>query len=156
VQNIVRKVDRQSVPPNSSNFVDLYRDGSNVYEKFHAFIEKAVENAAKNDPGSLSGSINLGLEKMTTPYAICKRKDGNRRARMKGIYRVLEKALFKYNKPVLEQVLKDHIDIDLSMLDFSKVLDLVRGAILCSSMEALADIAEYIFRSNEVCLEPER
>ena len=43
---------------------------------------------------------------------------------------MLEKALFKYNKSLLEQVLMDHSDIDLSMLDFSKVLDLVRFATL--------------------------
>ena len=57
---------------------------------------------------------------------------------MKGIYRVLEKGAFKYNK-----------DLD-GPLDFSSVRDLVRGGIIDRTMEGLGVIAEGILDSDEV------
>ena len=59
---------------------------------------------------------------------------------MKGIYRVLEKGVFKYN-----DALKGHLDL-------SKIRDLVRGAIIDVSMEGLTDIVNYIFTSEDVTI----
>ena len=57
---------------------------------------------------------------------------------MKGIYRVLEKGVFKYNLESTED------------LDFSQVRDLVRGGIIDNTMEGLAAVANYFYESNEV------
>ena len=57
---------------------------------------------------------------------------------MKGIYRVLEKGVFKYNDDTTED------------LDFSRVQDLVRGGIIDTTMQGLSAITNYIHASNEV------
>merc|ERR1719353_1846739 len=57
---------------------------------------------------------------------------------MKGIYRVLEKGIFKYTH-------------DLSGdLDLSRVRDLVRGGIIDLTMGGIGKIAKWILDSNEV------
>ena len=57
---------------------------------------------------------------------------------MKGIYRVLEKGIFKYARDLTGD------------LDLSKVRDLVRGGIIDLSMKGLAAIAAFLLESKEV------
>ena len=64
-------------PANPSDLIELYKSGRNVYDRFHEFIKRA-------STVSRSGFLLL-------PHG------GKGRVRMKGIYRVLEKAVFKYN-----------------------------------------------------------
>ena len=59
---------------------------------------------------------------------------------MEGIYRVLEKGVFKYN-----DALEGHLDL-------SQVRDLVRGGIIDASMEGLTAIANFIFTSEDVTI----
>ena len=105
-------------PLNSSTLAELYRTGRAVYDRYHAFIERAAKASATGDAYKAHGQ----------------------RARMKGIYRVLEKGIFKYNDSWEED----------DELDVSQVRDLVRGAIVDTRMSGLADMAESIVFSDEV------
>ena len=104
--------------PNPSSLAELYRGGRDVYDRFHEFIESA--------------------SKASTTATVF--KPHGERAKMKGIYRVLEKACFKYN------FTWEGIDD----LDVSQVRDLVRGGIIDTSMAGLADITDHILNSEEV------
>ena len=103
-------------PPNASDLMELYQTGRVAYPLFHAFIANAA---------SASDSAYLF-------------KSHNKQPGMKGLYRVLEKAVFKYNDNVKED------------LDFGNVRDLVRGGIIDHKMDGLAKVAEYILNSTEV------
>jgi len=118
VSNMKKRVSERSCPANATNLADLYRSGRAVYDRFHAFVERA---AKASDTGSAY-------------------KPNGERAKMKGIYRVLEKGCFKYNDTWQ----------DIGDLDVSKVRDLVRGAIIDTNMGGISDIADYIFNSEEV------
>ena len=111
-------VAKVTCPNNPNNLPDLYRSGRNVYDRFHDFVERAAK-------ASDSGTV-------FRPHG--------ERAKMKGIYRVLEKGCFKYN----------YSSEGVHDLDVSKVLDLVRGGIIDTRMAGLADIADYILNSQEV------
>jgi len=97
--------------------MELYETGRVAYPLFHAFIA---------DAASASGTAYLF-------------KSHDKQPGMKGLYRVLEKAVFKYN---------DNIE----NLDFGNVRDLVRGGIIDTEMKGLAKVAEYILNSTEVIL----
>ena len=105
-------------PPNPSELIDLYRSGRAVYDRFHAFIGEAVQ---------ASGSAH-----------VYKTHDNTRQPGMKGIYRVVEKGVFKY---------KDDLTGDLHL---GQVRDLVRGGIIDLTMLGLASIGEYILTSDKV------
>ena len=104
---------------NPSGLFELYSSGRAVYEKYHDFIEKAA-------------NASLSAYTFVTHGA---------RPGMKGIYRVLEKGVFKYNNATEEDE-----------LDLSQVRDLVRGGIIDRTMDGLAVVAEYIHNSNEVTI----
>ena len=59
---------------------------------------------------------------------------------MKGIYRVLEKGVFKYNENLTDD------------LDLSQVRDLVRGGIIDLTMRGLSKVARYILESDAVTI----
>ena len=61
-----------------------------------------------------------------------------RQPAMKGIYRVLEKGVFKYNAESTDE------------LELGQVRDLVRGGIIDLTMRGLGVIAQYILASDEV------
>ena len=103
-------------PRNPSGLIELYNSGRAVYDRFHAFIAQAAR--ASN-----------------TGYVY---KTHNGQPKMKGIYRVLEKGIFKYN------------DDWTGDLDLSQVRDLVRGGIIDHSMEGLTAIVKYILASDKV------
>ena len=118
VRQIQMKVCIVTRPPNPSRLADLYRTGRAVYDRFHAFIEGVVSVSS-------TGFVY---------------KNHGERAKMKGIYRILEKGLFKYNDSWKEG----------DELDLSQVHDVVRGAIVDTRIAGLADIAEHILKSDEV------
>jgi len=105
-------------PANPRKLIELYNSGRAVYDRFHAFIKKA------------SGASRSGYVYKT---------HGNKdQPGMKGIYRVLEKGIFKYARDLTGD------------LDLSKVRDLVRGGIIDLSMKGLAAIATFLLESKEV------
>ena len=104
-------------PDNQRRLVNLYRTGREVYDRFHAFIERAAKVSATADVYKHNG----------------------KRATMKGMYRVIEKALFKYNS-----------EWNGGEIDLSQVRDVVRGGISDKSMSGLARIAQFILDSNQV------
>merc|ERR1712032_745725 len=105
-------------PANPRNLIELYNSGRAVYDRFHAFIKKA------------SGASRSGYVYKT---------HGNKdQPGMKGIYRVLEKGIFKYARDLTGD------------LDLGKVRDLVRGGIIDLSMKGLAAIATFLLESKEV------
>ena len=116
---VVRHMQAASVkcPPNHSDLIELYNGGRAVYHRFHAFIAEAAR-----------ASDTANTYKMHGTHQPC----------MKGIYRVLEKGVFKYND--------DHE----GELDFSQVRDLVRGGIIDSTMEGLAKVAKHLLGSANV------
>ena len=73
-------------PPNPRSLAELYRSGRAVYDRFHTFVEGAAKASATG-----------------TVY-----KTNGKRAKMKGIYRVLEKALFKYVRKLLKDFFGTH------------------------------------------------
>ena len=105
-------------PRNPSELFELYDSGRSVYDRFHTFIAKAA--------------------KASDDAQVYQSHSG--RPGMKGIYRVLEKGVFKYNDDCA----------NVSELDLGQVRDLVRGGIIGMTMEGVATIANYIFTSEEV------
>merc|ERR1712032_1731038 len=105
-------------PRNPSELLDLYNSGRAVYDRFHAFIG--------------------GAAKVSDTAYVYKTHGNTRQPGIKGIYRVLEKGLFKYN------------DDPMGALDLSQVRDLVRGGIIDLTMLGLATIGEYILASDKV------
>ena len=108
----------QKCPLNPSILIELYNSGRAAYGLFHAFIAKAAKASA-------------------TAY-VYKTHDNTRQPGMKGIYRVLEKGVFKYDNESTED------------LELGQVRDLVRGGIIDLAMQGLGDIAQYILASDEV------
>lgn len=105
-------------PDNCSDLLDLYNSGRAVYDRFHNFIDRA--------------------SKVCNSAFVFKTHGNTRQPDMKGIYRVLEKGIFKYN---------ENLEGDL---DLSRVRDLVRGGIIDLTMAGLAKIARFILESDEV------
>ena len=103
-------------PRNPSSLFDLYDSGRAAYHRFHAFVARAAE-------------ASDGAYVYTSH---------DRLPRMKGIYRVLEKGIFKYNRDWTQD------------LDLGQVRDLVRGGIIDTTMQGLQAVAEYIHKSSEV------
>ena len=102
-------------PPNPQRLSDLYASGREAYDLFHLFLDKAARHVR-------------GAE--------CYKK-GNQPPGMKGIYRVIEKGMFKYNE-------NGRVKLDLS-----KVRDLVRGGIIHRSMEGLANVVKYFEKCHK-------
>ena len=105
-------------PPNASDLMKLYQTGRVAYPLFHAFIAKAARASH-------------------TAYLF---KSHGKQPSMKGLYRVLEKGVLKYN---------DNIEAELN---FGNVRDLVRGGIIDLTLAGLAKVAEYFLHSEEVTL----
>merc|ERR1712032_1341513 len=105
-------------PRNPSALLDLYNSGRAVYERFHAFIG--------------------GAAKVSDTAYVYKTHGNTRQPGMKGIYRVLEKGVFKYN------------DDPTGALDLGQVRDLVRGSIIDLTMLGLASIGAHILASDKV------
>jgi len=111
-------------PPNPQSLFALYDSGRGAYDLFHKFLEKA----AKHVPGAKC-------------YKKGKKED--KLPGMKGIYRVVEKGMFKYNRD-------GRVELNLS-----KVRDLVRGGIIHRKMWGLAEVVNYFaerHKSGEITI----
>ena len=115
VAKTMRSQCQDKCPRNPADLFDLYASGRAAYDLFHAFLGKAARACG----------------------AYCFMKSDNTRPGMKGIYRVLEKGIFKYNKNWRAGV------------DLSQVHDLVRGGII-ANMDGLTQVAQYFLDSDEV------
>ena len=106
-------------PRNPKGLQELYNSGRDVYDRYHKFIKRMSKASPKG-----RGYVFRTKSKKQPP--------------MKGIYRVLEKGVFKYNDDLTWE------------LDFSRVRDLVRGGIIDFTMRGLGAISEAIRMSDEV------
>ena len=115
---VAQKMDKKTeCPRNPSELIKLYNSGRAVYNRFHAFLARAAKASDSAYVYKTQNRLSPG---------------------MKGLYRVLEKGVFKYNQDWTGD------------LDFGQVRDLVRGGIIDNTMEGLAAIANYMHESNEV------
>ena len=80
----------------------------------------------------------LATAATASPTAYCLLTPDDEHPGMKGIYRALEKGMLKYNG--------GHGDA----LDFSRMFDLVRGAIVDMTMDGLATVVEHMLRSDAI------
>ncbi len=115
----IRALCPHKCPANANDFLDLYKQGRAIWSRYHDFIERA---AAFADAETYSSH--------------------GERPSMKGVYRVTEKGLFKYNKLSSAD--------DFRHLRFGKVRDLVRGGIIHESMAGLCKVLEFFRDSQEI------
>ena len=115
---ILGKFCKHKCPPNPEDLFDLYASGRAAYDLFHKFLEKVSS--------SVEGAYcyKTGAKEDQLPG-------------MKGIYRVLEKGLFKYNA------------VGSTKLNLSKVRDVVRGGIINKTMSGLADVVKYFLECHK-------
>ena len=119
--NTSKKVDKcckSKCKANPADLFDLYASGRGAYNLFHAFLRKASD--------SVEGA-----------YCFKQGKQEDKTPSMKGIYRVLEKGMFKYN------------DANATKLNLSKVRDLVRGGIIHRKMWGLAEVVDFFYQCHQ-------